>query len=79
MTAHQLELFKEFAESNPPTHQSSTSEIIIEVEGRSYHCSDLDISKMEQKLGPFEDENGVNFWWLLRQLKSDGAKRIQLI
>lgn len=79
MTSEQLELFSEFAESNPATHRSSSSEIIIEVEGRSYHCSDLDISKMEQKLGPFEDENGVNFWWLLRQLKSDGVKRIQLI
>lgn len=78
MTTQQLELFKEFAESKP-TAQSNTSEIIVEIEGRSYHCSDLDISKMEQKFGPFEDENGVNFWWLLRQLKSDGVKRIQLI
>jgi len=78
VTTQQLELFKEFAESKP-TAQSSTSEIIVEIEGRSYHCSDLDISKMEQKFGPFEDENGVNFWWLLRQLKSDGVKRIQLI
>lgn len=78
MTTQQLELFKEFAESKPIA-KSSTSEIIIEVEGRSYHCSDLDISKMEQKFGPFEDENGVNFWWLLRQLKSDGVKRIKLI
>lgn len=78
MTSKQLELFKEFAESKPIA-SSSSSEIIIEIEGRSYHCSDLDISKMEQKLGPFEDENGVNFWWLLRQLKSDGVKLIKLI
>ena len=78
MTAQQLELFKEFAESKP-IDKASHSSIIIEIEGRSYHCSDLDISKMEQKFGPSEDENGVNFWWLLRQLKSDGVKRITLI
>ena len=77
MTSKQLELFKEFAESNPSL--SSSSEIIIEIEGRSYHCSDLDISKMEQKFGVWENEDGINFWWLLRQLKNDGVKHIKLI
>ena len=77
MTSKQLELFEEFAESNPSL--SSSSEIIIEIEGRSYHCSDLDISKMEQKFGVWENEDGISFWWLLRQLKNDGVKHIKLI
>ena len=77
MTSKQLELFEEFAESNPSL--SSSSEIIIEIEGRSYHCSDLDISKMEQKFGVWENEDGISFWWLLKQLKNDGVKHIKLI
>lgn len=81
MNAEQLELFAEYAKkkSEQPTPQAATQTILLEIEGQSIPCSDLDISKMEQKFGPLQNDDGVDFWWLLRQLMKDGAKRVKLI
>lgn len=78
MKAKQLELFKEFVRDTKAVPNNST-EIIIEIDGQNYQCSDLDISRMEEKFGVWENEDGVNFWWLLKQLKKDGVKHIKLI
>lgn len=81
MNDKQMELFVEYAQKKnvQPTLQEQSRTIILEIDGKSIICSDLDISKMEQKFGRMENDDGVDFWWLLRQLMKDGAKRVKLI
>lgn len=78
MKAEQLELFKEFVRDTKDVPNNS-QQITIEIEGQRYQCSDFDISRMEEKLGEWKNEDGVSFWWLLRQLKNDGVKHIKLV
>ncbi len=81
MNGEQLELFAEYAQKRnaQKTPQAQSQTIIIEIEGQSMTCSDLDISRMEQKFGRMENDDGVDFWWLLRRLMKDGVKSVKLI
>lgn len=77
MSQTQLELFEEYAKEQPS--QATVSQFIVEIEDKSFICSDQDIDNMERKFGAFENEDGVSLWWLLRRLKQDGVKRVKLI
>ena len=84
-----MELFGEYMAKKPVPAQPTTPQatpaqptngsFIVVVEGKEYTLTDQDIDCLEKKFGAWENDDGVNFWWLLRRLKNDGAKKINLI
>ena len=76
MSWQQLELFDTAAGNKI---SAAAGYLSVEAEGKTYKLSDNDIDHLERTLGPCENDDGVSLWWLLRQLKRDGAKQVKLI
>ena len=92
MTTEQMELFGEYMAKKPvppaqhtePTHptqqtQAASGSVIVVIDGKEYAVTDKDIDNLEKMYGEWKNDDGVSFWWLLRRLKNDGAKKINLI
>jgi len=67
-----------------PTHptqqpQAASGSVIVVIDGKEYAVTDKDIDNLEKMYGEWKNDAGVSFWWLLRRLKNDGAKKINLI
>lgn len=80
MTIEQMELFKEAASKcTKSVVKTEHKSVVVEIDGQEYTMTTADIDKLEQQIGRCENEDGVDFFWLCRQLIADGAKRIKLI
>ena len=92
MTTEQMELFSEYMAKKPvppaqhtePTQQTqqpqaASGSVIVVIDGKEYAVTDKDIDNLEKMYGEWKNDDGVSFWWLLRRLKNDGAKKINLI
>lgn len=76
MSETQLELFADYE----PAKQTSTSTtIIVEIDGSCKTLTDQDIDNLEKICGRCPNDDDVGLFELIRMLKRDGAKCIKLI
>lgn len=52
---------------------------IVSEDGAERTLTDAEIDAAERVFGPCEDDNGVSLWRVLRDIKANGASRVQFI
>lgn len=71
------------APESPRTRQkrptSAPDALNVSWHSQSYALDNAALDALERDCGPCEDENGVSLWRILRDIKANGARRVQFI